>query len=69
MPENYDNKEHNHEDQWSNGSLDGEETHETKYTKITSCGRLLQCPGVGESFGIDLGVKDEEQIVAICKVD
>ena len=69
MPKNHEDEEYDHEDQWSNSSLDGEETNKTENTKIAPCGGLSQCPSVDQSFRVDLGVEDEEQIVAISQID
>ena len=48
-----------HQNQWTNGSFDGEQAYQTNDGKVNSSCSLLQCTGINEAFCVDVGIEDE----------
>lgn len=59
----------NHKDQGTDRGTNGEETDETDDSKISTSRGLLQRSWVDESFGVNVRIKDEEQVVPVGQVD
>lgn len=69
VEEDDEDEEDDHEDDGARCGSDTEEPDEADDGEVGACGGLLQRSGVDETFGVDVGVEDEEQVVAIGEVD
>ena len=50
-------------------SSDSKETNQTDLAQVHPGQGLLQSSRVDEAFGVDVGVKDKQKIVAVRKID
>ena len=60
MEEYKENQIDDHQNQWTNGSFDGEQAYQTNDCKVNSSCSLLQRTGINEAFRVDVGIEHEE---------
>ena len=59
MEEYKENQIDDHQNQWTNGSSDGEQAYQTNDGKVNASCSLLQRTGIDEAFRVDVGIEDE----------
>lgn len=59
MEEYKENQVDDHQDQWTNGSPNGEQAYQTNDGKVDASCSLLQRTGIDEAFRINVGIEDE----------
>lgn len=69
MSENGEDGEESHNDQGAYGAADRKETDHADFCQVDACQEMSQCPGVHETFGVDVDVVDEEEVVSVRLID
>lgn len=69
MEENDEDEEDHHENDGARCGLDTEKPDEADDGEVGAGSGLLQCSRIHETLGVDVGVEDEEEVIAIGKVD
>ena len=69
MEKDGEDKEDDHENDWSWGFMDTKETDEADDCQVDTCCGLLQRTRVYQAFGVDIGVVNEEEVVTIGEID
>lgn len=69
-----ENEEDDHEDQWAQspngtGGCDGKESHQAELGDVETDKQMLQCPRIDASFGVDVGIAYEEEVVTVGQVE
>ena len=69
MEESSEDQENDHENDRARGSGNREESNEANLAQIDTSHKLLKGAWIYETFGIDLSISDEEDVVLISKVE
>ena len=57
------------DDQWTDGDGDSEETNHADLCKVDAGRQVLEGTWVDETLGVNLGVCDEKDVVAVCQIE
>jgi len=67
--QNRENEVGDHEDQRTDGDIDGEQTDHAENREIDTGCCLLQRAGIHQPFGVNVGVVNEQKVVSVSKVN
>lgn len=68
MEQDDENKKGDHQDQGSDRGFDSKKRNETSHADVRSSGGLLQRTGIDESLGIDIGIENKQQVIAVGEI-